>query len=244
MDASNGETVGEIAYKRLRTDVLFGRLRPGEKLKLDRISQMYGTSVSTMRELLSRLGADGLIMAEGQRGFEVAPVSPDDFRDVAAMRQLLECHAMEQSFAAGDLDWEGRVVAAHHKLKVIEKGLLAGEAADPELWKRCDWEFHHALISACGSKVLMQTHAAIYDKYLRYQIIAVVFRGEVAAQEHQQLLDCALARDAARAREVLVTHIRSCVDFAMMGDISAWYRPQQHKRQPTPAQLRSTGSRD
>ena len=146
----SGETVGEVAYKRLRTDILFGRLGPGEKLKLDRVSQMYGASVSTMRELLSRLVADGLIVAEGQRGFEVSPVSPEDFLEVAAMRQLLETYALEQSFAAGDLDWEGRVVAAHHKLSVIEKRLVAGEAADPELWKRCDWEFHHALISACG----------------------------------------------------------------------------------------------
>src|SRR5262245_779591 len=121
------ETVGDAAYKRLRSDILFGRLRPGEKLKLDRVSQMYATSVTTMRELLSRLGADGLILAEGHRGFEVSPVSPEDFREVAAMRQLLETHAMAQSFANGDLDWEGRVVAAHHKLSVIEKRLMAGE---------------------------------------------------------------------------------------------------------------------
>jgi DNA-binding GntR family transcriptional regulator len=226
-----GETVGEAAYKRLRTDILFGRLAPGEKLKLDRVSQMYGTSISTMRELLSRLCADGLIVAEAQRGFEVAPVSPEEFREIAAMRLLLECHAMEQSFAAGDLDWEGWIVAAHHKLRVMEKRLIVGEEADPELWKRCDWEFHHALVSACGSKVLLQMHAAVYDKYLRYQMVAVIFRGEVAAREHQRLLDCALARDAATAREVLITHIQSCVDFALAGDISAWYRPAASRRQ-------------
>jgi DNA-binding GntR family transcriptional regulator len=222
--SSFGETVGETAYKRMRADILFARLRPGEKLKLDRVSQMYGTSVTTMRELLSRLRADGLIVAEGQRGFEVSPVSPDDFREVAAMRLLLETHAVEQSFAAGDLDWEGRVVAAHHKLNVIEKRLIAGEPAAPELWKRCDWEFHHALVSACGSKVMLHTHAAIYDKYLRYQMVAVIFRGEVAAREHEKLLECALARDAATACDVLVTHIQSCVDYALSGDISAWHR--------------------
>ena len=228
--SDGGETVGETAYRRLRADILFGRLRPGEKLKLDRVSEMYGASISTMRELLSRLGADGLIVAEGQRGFEVSPVSPEDFREVAAMRQLLEGHALEQSFAAGDLDWEGRVVAAHHKLGVIEKRLIAGEPADPELWKRCDWEFHHALISACGSKLLLQTHAAIYDKYLRYQMVAVIFRGEVAALEHQKLLDCALARDAATARAVLATHIQSCVEFALAGDVSAWCRASPPRR--------------
>jgi DNA-binding GntR family transcriptional regulator len=221
-DVPAGETVGEIAYRRLRADILFGRLAPAERLRLDRVSRTYGTSVSTMRELLNRLGSEGLIVAEGQRGFEVAPVSPDDFREVAAMRQLLECHAIEQSFAAGDLDWEGRVVAAHHKLSVMEGRMIAGDRADPQTWKRCDWEFHHALISACGSRVLLQMHGAIYDKYLRYQMIAVIFRGEVAAREHQRLLQCALARDAATAQGVLVTHIQSCVEHALAGDTTAW----------------------
>ena len=223
-DVSASETVGEPAYRRLRADIIFGRLAPGEKLRLDRVSQAYGTSISTMRELLNRLGSEGLIVAEGQRGFEVAPVSPDDFREVAAMRQLLECHAIEQSFAAGDLDWEGRVVAAHHKLAVTEKRMIAGDRTDPETWKRCDWEFHHALISACGSKVLLQTHAAIYDKYLRYQMVAVIFRGEVAAREHQRLLECALARDAKTARDVLVVHIQSCVEHALAGDTTDWFK--------------------
>ena len=141
-----GETVGETAYRRIRSDIVFGRLAPGEKLKLDRVSETFGVSISTLRELLSRLCSEGLIVAEGQRGFEVAPVSAEDFREVAAMRQLLECHALERSFQAGDLDWEGMVVSAHHKLSVMEKRMMAGDHSEPEIWKRCDWQFHHALI--------------------------------------------------------------------------------------------------
>jgi hypothetical protein len=60
--------------------------------------------------------------------------------------------------------------------------------------------------------VLLDTHAAIYDKYLRYQMIAVVFRGEIAALQHAELLRCALARDFPAAREVLIAHIQECVD--------------------------------
>lgn len=229
------ETVGEVAYRHLRADIVFGRLAPGEKLRLDKVSQRYGTSVSTMRELLTRLGSEGLIVAEGQRGFEVAPVSPDGFREVADLRQLLECHAIGQSFAAGDLDWEGRVVAAHHKLAVMERRMIDGAGADPEAWKQCDWDFHHALVSACGSKLLMQTHAAIYDKYLRYQMVAVIFRGEIAAREHQKLLECALSRDAASACEVLETHIQGCVEHALSGDVSSWFPRAGTLREALPA---------
>lgn len=153
-----------------------------------------------------------------QRGFEVAPVSEEDFREIAAMRQLLECHAMELSFRNGDLDWEGRVVAAHHKLSVMERRMIAGDRSQPEIWKRCDWQFHHALVSACGSKVLLDTHAAIYDKYLRYQMVAVIFRGETAADQHQKLLECALVRDFTTAQKVLVEHIQGCVEHVLAGD--------------------------
>jgi DNA-binding GntR family transcriptional regulator len=61
------ETVGETAYRRIRSDIVFGRLAPGEKLKLDRVSETFGVSISTLRELLSRLCSEGLIVAEGQR---------------------------------------------------------------------------------------------------------------------------------------------------------------------------------
>ncbi|WP_332682335.1 GntR family transcriptional regulator [Bosea sp. (in: a-proteobacteria)] len=208
-------SVGEMAYRRIRADIVFGRLPPGQKLKLEVLREAYEASVSTLRELLNRLASEGLIAAEGQKGFMVAPVSATNLREIAAMRLLLEGHALAQSFAAGDMEWEGRVVAAHHKLAQMERRMLDQDRADAELWKRYDWEFHHALISACGSQVLLDTHAAIYDKYLRYQMVAVIFRGQIAAEEHQILLECALARDMARATAVLDVHVNACVEHTL-----------------------------
>ncbi len=210
--AQDHDSIGETAYHRIRADLLFGRLKPGERLKLDRLRVDYATSVSTLREILNRLASEGLVAAEGQKGFEVAAVSVPDLREVAEMRLFLEHHALELSFAAGDLEWEGRVVAAHHKLARIEQRLLAGTAADPAEWKRYDWEFHHSLISACGSAELIDIHAGVYDKYLRYQMVVGIFRGEVAAREHADLLACALERRTADAKAILATHIRACVD--------------------------------
>ena len=93
----------------------------------------YGVGIGTLREILSRLAAEGFVLAEGQRGFEVPPVTAQNLRELAELRLLLESHALAQSFAAGDMEWEGRVVAAHHKLEVIERRMLAGEARDRAL---------------------------------------------------------------------------------------------------------------
>ena len=90
-----------------------------------------------------------------------------------------------------------------------------GDRSQTELWKRYDWEFHQALISACGSQVLMETHAAVFDKYLRYQMMALSFRGDIAAREHRALLDCALARDAATAKATLERHVSGGVEHAL-----------------------------
>jgi DNA-binding GntR family transcriptional regulator len=211
-------SVGESTYRRVRADIVYGRLAPGQKLTLERMRGAYGSAVSTLREIFNGLASEGLITAEGARGFEVAAISPDNLREVAAMRQLLECDALRSSFEAGDVEWEGRVVAAHHKLASFEKRLAAGDRTDEEALRRYDWEFHNALISACGSRLLIDMHASIYDKYLRYLMLAAVFRGTPVVEEHRKLLTCALARDWRAAQLVTATHIQDCVAQMLGGD--------------------------
>ncbi|MEZ0168222.1 GntR family transcriptional regulator [Microvirga sp. TS319] len=204
-------SIADRAYDRIRADIVFGRLKPGARLRLDRLAGEYGTSVSTLREILSRLSSEGLVIAEGQRGFRVAPVSPEGFEDVAAMRLLLETYALPLSFKAGDLEWESRVVAAHHKLAFMERQMLGGNQEGTELWKRYDREFHQCLIEACGSQTLLDLYGGVFDQYLRYQMVAVVFRGEIAAEEHRMLLNCALTRKADEACRLLTRHVNGCV---------------------------------
>jgi DNA-binding GntR family transcriptional regulator len=120
---------------------------------------------------------------------------------------------------------------------MIEARMLAGDRSAPDLWKRYDWEFHHALISACGSRAHLDAHNAAYDKYLRYQMIAVVFRGEIAAREHRQLLECALKRDTKSAQGVLVKHIQDCVSYTLANWPSEL---RAHGRAPAPRQTRTS----
>lgn len=210
-----GDTAGEAAYRHIRHDIIFGALKPGTRLKLDRLREPYHASVSTLREILSRLASERLVVAEGQRGFAVATVSQQNFREIAAMRELLERHALQESFERGEVEWESLVLAAHHKLARMEARMRSGDRSATEEWKRYDREFHAALISACGSTELMAAHRQVFDHYLRYQIIAVIYRGDEAASEHRQLLDCALARDFEKAASVLGKHIRSCVEHTV-----------------------------
>ena len=62
---ADDEPVGESAYRRIRSDIVFGKLAPGQKLTLDRLKEAYSASVSTLREILNRLSSESLIKAEG-----------------------------------------------------------------------------------------------------------------------------------------------------------------------------------
>ncbi len=211
---TDGDAVGDGGYRRIRNDIIFGQLRPDQKLRLDALRDDYGVSVSTLREILSRLSSEGFVIAEGRRGFEVAPISATNLKELADLRILLESHAMQLSFAAGDMEWEGRVVSAHHKLAAVEKKVGSGKT-ELSLWKQYDGEFHQALISNCGSRALMESHRIVFDKYFRYPMISADRRGTEPVKQHRQLLECALARDIKKAKTVLVAHVHNCVEYAL-----------------------------
>nr|WP_321250817.1 GntR family transcriptional regulator [uncultured Ruegeria sp.] len=213
--AKQPSTIGASTYQRIKRDIIFGELQPGSKLKLDALKERYSASLSTLRETLNRLASDGFVEAPEQRGFLVTPVSREDLIEISELRVLLECHALELSIENGDTDWEGNLVAAHHKLHLMEQRLLKGDDSEKETWKRYDSEFHQAMIAACNSKNLLSLHSIIYDKYLRYQMLVLTYRGEVAAKEHKHMFDAALARDADMAKKLLEDHIRNGLEHTL-----------------------------
>ncbi len=212
---ANEPTVGEQTYLRLRQDIIACRLAPGQKLKLEPMRERYGAGVSTLREILNRLASEDLVIAEGQKGFTVAPATAADLREIADLRLLLESHALRLSFEQGNLEWEGRVVAAHYKLASIERLLLAGESRQTTEWVRYDFEFHNALISACGSKALLDLHSAIFDRFLRYHMLAASFRGGGVVDDHRAMFELALARNVEGALAMLAGHVNRGVEHVL-----------------------------
>lgn len=208
-------SLAQSTYAAIRTDIIFGGLPPGQRLKLDDLQSRYGASVPTLREVLNRLTSEALVVAEEQKGFTVAPISVANLLELASLRKLIEFHALELSFRHGNVDWEAEVVASHYRLSRIENRLMAGEPADRLEWKRCDFGFHQTLIGACRSAELLSLHRAVFDKYLRYQMIFLTFRGQIASDEHRALREAALARDVSTAHTVLERHIDGGVEHAL-----------------------------
>jgi GntR family transcriptional regulator, rspAB operon transcriptional repressor len=93
MSAMNAMRASEIAYERLREDIIQWRLEPGAALGEVELAARLGVSRTPIREALLRLTAEGLVSADGGRSATVSAVSMDHIRDLYELREALETQA-------------------------------------------------------------------------------------------------------------------------------------------------------
>ena len=193
------------AYARVKSDILAGRVSPGEKLKINEIAAQLGVSPGAIREALSRLVPEGFVVFRDQRGFIVAPVSIADLLDLNRLRCDIEEIALRRSVAEGDAGWEALVLGTAHRLRRTPRTLADRE---PNLdWLRQHEAFHRALVSGSSSPRLMAVHSQLYQQLERYRTLAwTVDRNRDVDAEHQALVDAALDRDADELVRAARTH--------------------------------------
>ncbi len=207
--ADNPKTLAEAAYRQLRRDIIEGIHHPGDKLRVEHLKDQYSVGAGTLREALQLLVTDSLVVAQGQRGFRVAPISLDDFEDITRTRVLLETVALQQSIELGDDNWEASVVAAFHMLSRAEDKLEDGTNAAREEWEERNRVFHEVLISACPSRWIRHFQNTLYLQSERYRRLSL-FRQPISRDvhaEHQGIVDAALARNTQEATRILTEHI-------------------------------------
>jgi GntR family carbon starvation induced transcriptional regulator len=221
MDRQRAETLSNIAFERLRAEVVSGNLAPGEKLHVEQLGQRYGISLSPVREALSRLSETGLVIAELQRGYRVAPMSIEEYRDIIETRLHIETEALRRSLKAGDLEWEAAVVASYHRLSRVHAQVEAGRPEALEEWTKLNREFHAAIISACGSKWMMRFCLTLYDqtgRYHRRTRLNGTLPLEQSAREHKALFRAVLERNTRQAARILEAHVRSAAARVERGE--------------------------
>ena len=203
-------TLGEKAYASLRQDIIRGEFLPEQPLRLAQLRDRYGLGFSPLREALTRLTAERLVVSEALRGFRVAPLSMEELRDTMETRIFIETEALRRSIARGNDAWETGIVSSLHAF-----GLQAGRTVrdDPvslETLEERHRDFHRALIAACGSPRLLDIFDALYLGSARYRVLGADTRGLLPARdlvaEHTRIAEAALARDTRKAEELLTAH--------------------------------------
>ena len=197
-----------FVYARLRSDILMGRYAPSERLKISELAESLDVSPGAVREALSRLAPEQLVVPRDQKGFIVAPLSVEDLEDLTDLRCEVEAIALGRSVERGGGDWEAAVLGAAHRLRRTTSRNGADRALTTD-WIELHAAFHAALIGACGSRRLKDLHGQLYQQSERYRgLSAHIETGRDVAAEHQALVDAALDRDSARLVELAVGHLR------------------------------------
>ncbi len=202
-------TLAATAYEKIRADIVSGRLKPGTKLQTETIKQQYGIGSSPMREALSHLAADGLVRAEGQKGFRVVPVSIGELADIARLRLTLEIQAVLESLRLATIEWEVGVVAEFHRLQHALDSYAKNPAGYADQWETSHRAFHFALMGGCKSPWLLHFCDRLYDQTERYRRLFTSYEAipRPLISSHKALMDAAVARDAATVEGLLRRHI-------------------------------------
>jgi DNA-binding GntR family transcriptional regulator len=196
------EENGGSIYERLRDDIIHGRLRANERLKVSEIASRMGTSTNPVREALQQLRGEGFVIMTPNRGARVRPIDEEFVRDICEIEVLIE-PALTRWFV-------GIVTKADieelEKIQVdIERMNFTDEAAHSQL----DMRFHRLMYDKHYNR-----HAV--DLWIRHrEILWAISRGFPTSlgrqanvlQEHRELIACIKGQDAEGAAHAIAKHV-------------------------------------
>ncbi|WP_313802670.1 GntR family transcriptional regulator [Sphingobium sp.] len=208
-------TITEAVVTTLREDLLMCRLTPGQRLSIKDLAAGYEASPGAVREALSRLAAEGLVVAEAQRGFTVARVSADDLVQLTDARILIETTCLREAIAHADLQWESGIIELLHRLSKVEPG--DGDVPVTQNWLALHAEFHRQLTATCPNPYFRQTAVHLAALAQRYHLLStrIAEPARRPFEEHRQIADAAIARDADLAAALLARHLRQTMDTVL-----------------------------
>ncbi|MER5884500.1 GntR family transcriptional regulator [Streptomyces sp. NPDC001941] len=201
-------TRAATVYEAVREEIFQGALGPGRKLRLVELAGRFGVSQSVVREALTRLSEQDLVVAAPQQGFRVVTLSRAHLDELTDARVEVESLVLRRSVLRGDIRWEAAVVAAHHQLAGTP--VVDAEGKPNDAWFAVHERFHQALLEGCGNERLLSVAMALRDAATLYRRWSIPIARDVARDvtaEHRALMDAALARDPDRAAELLAAHL-------------------------------------
>ncbi|WP_205473581.1 GntR family transcriptional regulator [Nocardioides sp. SYSU D00038] len=222
MSGTRTPTRSVHVHREVRRAILGGVLRPGSRLSPLALAEQYGVSLGVVREALTRLGEQGLVLSQPQQGFQVLPLSREDLLDLTSVRLDLEPLALRRSVERGTVEWRSQLIAAHHVLERTPEHDLGPDASCVvnEEWAVAHRAFHLQLLAGCGSRRLVEIATTLRDAAEVYRRWSTPLASEPrdVAGEHRAILQAVvedgdpelaasrLAHHIAHTTDVLIEH--------------------------------------
>ncbi len=215
----SNETLASSVYSTLKGDIITGKLKPGHKLRLQILKEVYNVGNSPLREALNRLSANGMVTREENKGFKVSTASVEELQELVKTRCWLEEIALRESIKNGDDQYDERIVLAVHRLS--RPNVSSGDNYSSPKHQDLHREFHESILAACNSGMLLRYCSQIRDQSFRYRNLTEVvrYRAGHEEQEHQDIRDAILERNADKAVKLLCSHYQITADILIESGI-------------------------
>ena len=189
-------------FEKLEEDIITGVYPRGEILTELKLVEQLGVSRTPIREALRRLEQERLIMESG-KGSVVLGITMEDLVDIMDIRQRTE--GLAAYYATKNLTEEGQVELQHSS----ELQDFYYQKQDIENLRKMDDKFHDTIYQLCGRPVLRDTLIPLHRKSQRYRRISIEDRQRLAnsIQEHKEIFNAIVSRDADLASQLITAHI-------------------------------------
>lgn len=208
--------VRQSGYEHFQEALLDGRLRPGQMVSQRDLVEMLGLSIGALRELLPRLGSEGLLQVLPQRGIQIPAIDLPMIRDAFQMRAALEREAVLHAVR----HISDALLADQRRL---HEALIAEAEATPceavfNRGQEVDTGFHMLLVDGTGNELLKNAYAI---NSIRIRLIKLD-RIRLSAQtlpsafaDHLAVIAALQARDPAAASAAMDRHIANARERAL-----------------------------
>lgn len=207
----------------IRNTILDGFFSPGDRLQPTTLAEQFETSTTVIRESLTRLAGENLVVIRPNRGFFVPDLDLRELADITELRCSTEALAARLAVERGDVAWESSLIAAHHRLSRTPRRLPEEPDTVNPAWSAAHRDFHRALLLPCDCQPMLKLSTDLSnftELYRRWAAPSNAAGKRNVEKEHQGILDAALDRDSAQLGKLLANHYRATVQVVMDAGLS------------------------
>ncbi|MFS1702379.1 GntR family transcriptional regulator [Aestuariibacter sp. GS-14] len=201
------KTLSEQAYEIIRERILANVMFPAKPIRQDALSQDLGVSKIPLREALTRLEQDGLLISHPNRGFIVRPISLAEAEDVFQLRKTLEPEAAAQGCKRATQQDRQKVEEIFKRLQS-----MAYEISPQAV--TVNREFHLALTAPANRKITQELLTKVHllsERYVRRHLDPPDREAD-AFREHQEIFDAWMNRESKKVKTLLKEHTLSTLE--------------------------------
>jgi DNA-binding GntR family transcriptional regulator len=193
------------AYAAMHAAIVAGELSPGERLIEEELAERLGESRGAVREAILRLGHEGLVIRERNRGARVRRFTVDE------AVEILEARAALESLAAGYAALRRTGEEAQELVALVDEMERLQAAGELLAMSERNAVMHRRILEISAHEVARDICSRLHSQMVRFQFRTVLApgRSQRSLTEHRRIVTAIAAGDRPAAERAMHEHLTS-----------------------------------